>query len=68
MTVLSKELLALSDEDKIDIALELWETIKDKGSSVEISAEDEQVLENRFKDHQKDPKIGKPWAEIKKEI
>lgn len=65
MSVALNELLDLSISERIDLALKLWESIPDKTENITLSQRDEIELDDRYKEHQKNPKAGKTWEQIK---
>ena len=68
MAIALSELLELKVSERIDLALKLWESIPNKTENIVISSNDENELLSRFNDHQKNPKVGKSWNEIKSGI
>lgn len=61
-----KELLALSDKEKLELAEELWDSVEEK--MLPISKEEIAFAEERLKMHNANPSEGLTWEEFRKSI
>ena len=57
--------MGLNVPDRIDLALQLWESIPDKDTNITISSRDQKELTQRYEEHLNEPQSGRTWDEIK---
>jgi putative addiction module component (TIGR02574 family) len=61
---LRKQLLELTPEEKIDLAVELWDSIAQEDFPP-IDDELKQELDRRLEEHQKEPTSARSWEEVR---
>lgn len=61
-----KELMALSDQEKLDLAGELWDSVEE--NAIPVSEEQIAFAEERLKMHKANPDEGMTWEELRKRI
>ncbi|WP_207211560.1 MULTISPECIES: addiction module protein [Rhodoplanes] len=61
---LRKQLLELTPEEKIDLAVELWDSIAQEDFPP-IDDELKQELDRRLEEHQKEPSSARSWEEVR---
>ena len=61
---LLKELLKLPPAERIDIAMELWDSIAPEDMPP-LTAEQMAELDRRLADHESNPDRGSPWEEVR---
>lgn len=58
----------LSQSERILLAEELWDSVADDQDSLEITAAQKKVLEERLEAYQSSPDEGSSWEDVKKEM
>jgi putative addiction module component (TIGR02574 family) len=58
---LPPEILALNVEDRIHLAMNIWDSVAEE--SISVSEENQRILEERLREHKADPFEGTPWQE-----
>lgn len=53
---------------RVELALDIWESLEGEISKMPLSAEDEEELESRDRELDNQPDSGLTWAEIRKRI
>ncbi|WP_210208667.1 addiction module protein [Rhodoplanes roseus] len=61
---LRKQVFALTPEEKIDLAVELWDSIA-QDDFPPIDEELKQELDRRLEEHQRDPSSARSWDEVR---
>lgn len=61
---LRKQVFALTVEEKIDLAVELWDSIAQEDFPP-IDEELKQELDRRLEEHEKDPSSARSWDEVR---
>ena len=60
--------LELSIPERIQLVEDIWDTISEKASSVELTDEEKKIIDARLEKYHQDPELGSPWAEVYKRI
>lgn len=68
MSVNIDDIKKLSNEEKLRIIDELWESIDQDIINEALESEEEQILRERMEEYEKGTMTFKPWDEVKKEI
>jgi putative addiction module component (TIGR02574 family) len=68
MTQLMNEILKLSPSERISIVEAIWDSLADKDTQLDISAETKQLLDKRLEEHHRHPEEGSGWNEVKARI
>ena len=58
----------LSQSERILLAEKLWDSIADNQDSLEVTASQKRVLEERLEAYKKSPNEGSSWEEVKNEM
>ena len=58
----------LSQSERIQLAEKLWDSVAENQESLEITAAQKAVLEERLEAYQKSPNEGSTWEEVKEEM
>jgi len=58
----------LSQSERILLAEELWDSITENQDSLEVTASQKKILEERLAAHKASPNEGSSWEEVKKEM
>ena len=58
----------LSQSERILLAEELWDSIAENRDSIEVTASQKRVLEERLAAYKKSPNEGSSWEDVKKEM
>jgi putative addiction module component (TIGR02574 family) len=61
-TDLPPEILALTVEDRIHLAMSIWDSVAEE--TITVSEENQRILEERLRDHEANPSEGTPWREV----
>lgn len=67
-TVNFSELLELPVDERLRIALALWDSIVDNPESLELTDSERKILDERMESYMKNPSEGRPWSEIKSDL
>ena len=67
-TVNFSELLELPVDERLRIALALWDSIVDNPESLELTDSERKILDERMESYMKNPSEGRPWKEIKSDL
>ena len=58
----------LSQSERILLAEELWDSITENQASLEVTAAQKKILEERLAAYKASPNEGSSWEEVKKEM
>ncbi len=58
----------LSQSERILLAEELWDSITENQDSLEVTAPQKKILEERLAAYRASPNEGSSWEEVKKEM
>ncbi len=58
----------LSQSERILLAEELWDSITENQDSLEVTAPQKKILEERLAAYKASPNEGSSWEEVKKEM
>jgi putative addiction module component (TIGR02574 family) len=64
---LRKQVFALTPEERIDLAVELWDSIA-QDDFPPLTEEMKQELDRRLEEHQRDPSRASTWEEVKERL
>ena len=62
------DLNTLSDEERIDLAVALWESVGEKGKALPLTQGQAQELDRRVASYRADADFGTPWREVIRRI
>jgi putative addiction module component (TIGR02574 family) len=62
------EIRRLSPEEKLMLLTELWDELTAQSDEVSLSPEQEDLLDRRWHDYQKDPSQGASWEVVKDRV
>ena len=68
MSRLPKELLKLSEVERIQLAQDLWDSIPPRFDALPLTAEQTEELERRNAEHVYDPASAIPWEVAREEL
>ena len=58
----------LSQSERILLAEQLWDSVAENQDSLEVTASQKRVLEERLAAYRKSPNEGSSWEDVKKEM
>ena len=58
----------LSQSERILLAEKLWDSVADNQDSLEVTASQKKILEERLTTYKKSPNEGSSWEEVKNEM
>jgi putative addiction module component (TIGR02574 family) len=61
---LRKELMELSPAERIELAMELWDSVESEAFSP-LTDEEKADLDRRLDELEKNPTMGSPWEDVK---
>jgi len=67
-TVKRIDIRELSQSERILLAEKLWDSVADDQDSLEITASQKKVLEERLEAYRRSPNEGSSWEEVKTEM
>ena len=62
------DIQGLSQSERIQLAEKLWDSVAENQDSLEITAAQKAVLEERLEAYKKSPNEGSSWEEVKDEM
>ena len=62
-TDLPSEILALPVEDRIQLAMSIWDSVAEE--TPHLSEEDKQLLDERLREHHENPNAGDSWEIVR---
>jgi putative addiction module component (TIGR02574 family) len=65
---LRKELFQLSAAERLELVEELWDSIADEDSALQLTPEQREDLDRRLAEADADPTGGSSWEEVRKRI
>ncbi len=65
-TDLPSEILALPVEDRIQLAMSIWDSVAEE--TPHLSEEDKQFLDERLREHNKNPNAGDSWEVVRSRL
>ena len=68
MTQILNDILKLSESERILMVEAIWDSLSTKDQDFELTDELKQLLDERLEEHEKDPKAGSTWDEVKARI
>lgn len=64
-TNLLPEILSLSVAERIQLVEDIWDSIAAEPEELPLTGEERQELDRRLADLERNPGVGRPWAEVK---
>jgi putative addiction module component (TIGR02574 family) len=55
-------------EQRIAFVQELWDRIAKDPEKVPVPIEHQRILEERLKEYRANPKVGRPWSEVRDQL
>lgn len=68
MTQILNDILKLSESERILMVEAIWDSLSTKDQDFELTDELKQLLDERLEEHEKNPKAGYTWEEVKARI
>jgi putative addiction module component (TIGR02574 family) len=64
------ELLKLPAGERAELAIALWESLRDeeRDAELELGAEERAELDRRWAEHLADPQSAIPWADVRRKL
>ncbi|MEA5447352.1 addiction module protein [Leptolyngbya sp. CCNP1308] len=66
--LLKVEISQLSIAERIQLAEDLWDSILDNPEELRLTDAQEQELDRRLEEYQRDPTAGSTWEEVKQRL
>jgi len=63
---LPPEILALPVEDRIRLAMSIWDSIAEESS--QLSEDEKRLLDERLRDHLENPNTGENWMVVRERL
>ncbi len=60
--------LDLSIPERIQLVEDIWDTIAAQADSVELTAEEKRIIDERLEAYHRNPGLGSPWEDVFKRI
>ena len=57
------DVLDLTVEERLRLVEDIWDTIADAPQRLELTEEDKQLIDERLKERERNPRAGAPWAD-----
>lgn len=62
------DIQSLSTQERIQLAEQLWDSIRDKSNEIEVTPEQIKLLESRLESLQSDGELGDTWENVKARV
>jgi putative addiction module component (TIGR02574 family) len=64
------DLLKLPADDRAELAIALWESLKEveRDDVFELTDEQRRELDRRWEEHQRNPAAAVPWSEVRRKL
>jgi putative addiction module component (TIGR02574 family) len=64
------DLLKLPADDRAELAIALWESLKEveRDDVFELTDEQRRELDRRWEEHQRNPASAVPWSEVRRKL
>lgn len=56
--------LDLSISERIQLVEDIWDTIAAQADSVELTAEEKRIIDERLEAYHRNPSLGSPWEDV----
>ena len=66
--ITATDTLDLSIPERIQLVEDIWDTIAAEADSVELTAEEKKIVDERLAAYHRNPEIGSPWEEVLKRL
>lgn len=66
--ITATDALILSIPERIQLVEDIWDTIANEPESVELTAEEKKIIDERLEAYHKNPGLGSPWEDVYKRI
>ncbi|MFH1066996.1 MAG: addiction module protein [bacterium] len=63
-----EDISALSSAEKLLLVEDLWDEISLQEENIQLTKAQKEELDKRYKEYRANPRKGKSWAEVKKNI
>jgi len=62
------DIQSLSTQERIQLAEQLWDSVRDKSNEIEVTPEQIKLLESRLESLQSDGEFGDSWKNVKARV
>jgi len=62
------DIQSLSTQERIQLAEQLWDSVRDKSNEIEVTPEQIKLLESRLEALQSDGELGDTWENVKARV
>ncbi len=62
--ITATDVLELSIPERIQLVEDIWDTIATEAESVELTAEEKKIIDERLEAYHKNPDLGSPWEDV----
>ena len=59
------DIQSLNTQERIQLAEQLWDSVRDKSDEIEVTPEQIKLLENRLEELEADGDLGDSWQNVK---
>lgn len=66
--ITATDTLDLSIPERIQLVEDIWDTIAAEADSVELTAEEKKIVDERLAAYHRNPELGSPWEEVLKRL
>ncbi|MBI5236076.1 MAG: addiction module protein [Deltaproteobacteria bacterium] len=66
--ITATDALILSIPERIQLVEDIWDTIANEPESIELTAEEKKIIDERLEAYHKNPDLGSPWEDVYKRI
>ena len=62
------DIQSLNTQERIQLAEQLWDSVRDKSDEIEVTPEQIKLLENRLEELEADGDLGDSWQNVKARV
>ncbi len=66
--ITAADAISLSIPERIQLVEDIWDTIAAEAQSIELTAQEKIIIDERLEAYHKNPDLGSPWKDVYKRI
>ncbi len=66
--ITAADAISLSIPERIQLVEDIWDTIAAEAQSIELTAQEKKIIDERLEAYHKNPGLGSPWEDVYKSI
>jgi len=66
--ITATDTLVLSIQERIQLVEDIWDTIAEDVSCIDLSPEEKELIDERLEKYHQNPQLGSPWEDVVQRI